>query len=129
MNEMSEQEKRELNIWLCVNVFGWTINGSMSGPNGDEPLYMSPDKSNGYAIKAASCLPQYPSDPAANRELFIKLMTEKLIRIDCYYTGTKSEPGNYHWQCSDGKDFFDEGAETPELALCLLAKKVWGGEV
>jgi len=58
-------------------------------------------------------------------ELLKKLLSKNLMGLYIYYTGSETNKGDWHAQAHDGKKFMDEGAETLEIALCLLAKKIY----
>jgi hypothetical protein len=144
MNEMSENEKRELDAWIAEKVFGYRLVPGMFSnkytccicPIGtyhrgkavryDEHNICigSFDAIEDAGMAISNYAPRYTSDPAANRELERNLL-EYCSQAGCMLQLILDSKGRFHAIIGE----YAAEAETLSLALCLLAKKVYGGEV
>jgi hypothetical protein len=113
---MTKKEIRELESWIAVNLFGWDLSrdglSKLQLEFADEFSGFPPD-----SIKWRSCccphrVPDYTTDPAASRELEIKLVESHGQIVIDYDQGEKTWtawlPGRSRWP-----------EESPTIGLCL----------
>ena len=129
-NATNEKEHQELNCWIAEYVMGWKMHDFTLHPiKGREMLagiwWISPDK-----IAASADCPKFTTDPAAAMEV-LKKCAEKSNEIDpssFVATGVFYKVFLVIMIYHDGetaKYLHESQAETPELAICLFARKLF----
>jgi len=117
----TQQELRELDAWIAVNVFSWT-EGTASGD--DRKCFWPSDCDTEKKRKRwiyGIAVPNYSTDPAAAFEVLRKCCEKRSVAI--LYSGHSKELNFYQIDLVGGRLFSQ--SETLELAIAKFAQKLF----
>ena len=105
---------RELDEWIHINIFGWTLGRELKYPN--RPAYFL----NGVQMLACDA-PRYSADPAAM--LVLKKCAEKLIpNAFVIESPIRLDP---KWCVGATTKSITASGDTLELAICQFARQLF----